>query len=251
MAARFVLLFLLVDDADVSELPSLIDDSTELWRIGPHTALLRRWLDELPELATCREPLRARFERSFHDYLQARAKEEGQKGTALTLDAHWEFRRHTIFTEPFLDQWIVSLGLDRDGAAEANLREARQLATDIVLLSNDLGSAARDTQQGEAPDDLNLIDTYARVRGWTREQTIEELIQQEREMVERYRALTSSEGKTDSFVSYVELLTALVDGNLASIYALDFRYRGVHHILDRLSMAEPNALRPASVATRD
>lgn len=236
LAARFTLLFFLVDDASESELPDLLANNAR-WSIGRYTGALRVWLAEFPEREGAHPRLQQRFAHAYHDYLAARRAEHGQRPRALSLDEHWEIRRRTIFMEPYLDLWLILLDVDLDTLAEAPLAQARGLAVDLVLLANDLASAGRDSKAGASPDDLNLIHTYARVHGESEGATVERLVTHYNGLIERYRAVTAralAERPGPHAESYVELLHGVVDGNVAAVRALGSRYPGSEPLMLRL-----------------
>lgn len=236
LVARFTLLFFLVDDASEGELPDLLA-SDAAWSIGRYTNTLRVWLAEFSERETGHPRLQQRFAHAYHDYLAARRAEHGQGTRVLSLEEHWDFRRRTIFMEPYLDLWMLLLRVDLDALAEAPFAEARGLAVDLVLLANDLASAERDSKTGASPDDLNLIHTYARVHAESEGATVERLIAHYNALVERYgaaiaRALAERPGPHAE--SYVEILNGVVDGNVASVRALGSRYPGSEPTMQRL-----------------
>lgn len=237
--ARFTLLFFLVDDAALEDLPDLLAANSD-WTIGRYTDALRVWLTDCRELASAPARLRERFARAYHDYLASRKAEHGHKQRLLTVEEHWTFRRRTIFMDPYLDLWMIMKGVDPDELAEAAFAEARALAVDLVLLANDLGSAQRDARGGASPDDLNLIQSYARKHGETEAAALERLVQLHNELVGRYRtalarAITARPGSHAQ--SYAEILTGTVEGNVASVLALGFRYPGAEPVMRRLTSA--------------
>lgn len=236
LVARFTLLFFLVDDASEGEVPNLLASDAP-WSIGRYTDALRVWLVEFPEREAGHPRLRLRFAHAYHDYLAARRAEHAQGARVLGLEEHWEFRRRTIFMDPYLDLWLLLFGVDLDAIAEASFAEARGLAVDLVLLANDLASAERDSKTGASPDDLNLIHTYARVHAESESLAVERLIAHYNGLVERYRAVTAralAERPGPHAESYVEILNGVVDGNIASVRALGSRYPGSEPTLQRL-----------------
>ena len=236
LVARFTLLFFLLDDATEGELPDLLaDDAT--WSIGRYTPALRTWLSEFTERERAHPRLRELFSHAYHDYLAARRAGHGQGARPLGVDEHWEFRRRTIFMDPYLDLWMILLDIDWDALAEAPFAEARGLAVDLVLLANDLGSAERDAKGGASPDDLNLIHTYARVHDETEAAALERLVAHYNALVERYRAVLAqalAERAGPHAVNYAEILNGVVEGNVASVRALGFRYPGSAPVMQRL-----------------
>jgi hypothetical protein len=244
VVARFTLLFFLVDDAEQGELPDL-STAEARWSIGRYTPALRAWLAELNEQATAPARLRQRFARAYHDYLAARRAEHGHRARPLDLQQHWAFRRRSIFMDPYLDLWMMLLGIDPDAVSEPPFLEARALAVDLVLLANDLGSAERDQLGGASPDDLNLIHAVAREHGVTESEALESLIEQYNQLIERYRAASTnalSSRPGPSGERYADLLTSVVEGNVASMRALGFRYPGAEHVLVRLASARLSGL---------
>ncbi|MFO0591083.1 MAG: terpene synthase family protein [Polyangiaceae bacterium] len=236
VAALFTLLFFYIDDAPAEELPSLLS-GTEPWTVGRLTPCMRAFLDEFREMTTCTEELRESLSRSYHGYLRARAEELHNKARPLSVDEHWAFRQKTIFMDPYIDHWMILLQLDTTTFSVASFAAARTLATDIVLLSNDLGSVERDRPDGASPDDLNLVDAFVRERGWSRVEAIERLIERHNQMVQDVRAALracADASGTESARSYAALLASIVDGNLGSLRALKFRYTGIAATLRRL-----------------
>lgn len=236
VAALFTLLFFYIDDAPPDELPSLVTGS-EPWSVGRLTPALRAFLDEFHELTVCTEELRGAFQRSYHGYLRARADELSHTAKALGVEAHWQLRRKTIFMDPYIDHWMILLGLDTTQFSVTSFAAARRLATDIVLLSNDLGSVERDRPEGESPDDLNLIDAHVREHGLSREETVERLIGEHNRMVASVRSALSDAANASGSPhahAYADLLAGIVDGNLGSLRALKFRYTGIAATLKRL-----------------
>jgi hypothetical protein len=231
VAARFTFLFFLVDDAEKPELDG------ERWAIGRFTPAMAAWRSEFVEQEAASPALVVALSRSFHDYLQARRSEHAQKSLLMTVEQHWAFRRRTIFMDPYLDHWMISLAIDPHRLDAGAFGDARQIATDIVLLSNDLGSTDRDQAGGQSPDDLNLVDTYAREEGATRAATVTRLVELHNQLVGRFRGAIARAGSRKPGPDadrYAELLTGVVDGNLASLHALDFRYRNVGAVLAAL-----------------
>jgi hypothetical protein len=236
LVARFTLLFFLVDDASEGELPDLLAADIS-WSIGRYTNALRAWLADFSERERAHARLRERFAHAYHDYLAARRAEHGQAKRALAVDEHWELRRRTIFMDPYLDLWLILLAVDLDALDEAPFAAARALAVDLVLLANDLASAERDASNGASPDDLNLIHTYARIHGETEVAALERLIVHHNVLVERYRASVVravAQRPGHNAENYAEILTGVVEGNVAAIRALGSRYPGAGPVMKRL-----------------
>lgn len=241
IAARFTFLFFLIDDAEPSELSRFVSDTAD-WSVGPLTTALRAWMSELPELESCPAQLRASFNSSFRAYLRARRLEPSLVSGKLSLEEHWKLRRETIFMDPYLDHWMISTGIDTSGFRLEDFSAARRLGTDIVLLSNDLGSVERDRKGGDSPEDLNLVDAYQELHACSREEAIRGLIGDHNQLVRRFRAALAAalgDAPSSAASAYAELLCGVVDGNLASLHALDFRYRNVEHLLKQLEQVTP------------
>jgi hypothetical protein len=237
VVARFTLLFFLVDDAAEGQLPNLLLDAAQ-WSIGRHTTALRRWLSEFSEHAPAHPRLRARFAHAYHDYLAARRVEHLNKSRPLGIEAHWVFRRRSIFMDPYLDLWMILRGIDLDALAEQDFAAARALAVDLVLLANDLASAERDAADGASPDDLNLIHSYARQHAESEASALERLVTLYNRLAAEYlaalaRACAARPG-TDA-ERYADVLSGVVQGNVASVLALGFRYPGAEAVMRRLS----------------
>jgi hypothetical protein len=142
--------------------------------------------------------------------------------------------------DPYLDLWMILDGVDLDELAEAEFARARALAVDLVLLANDLGSAERDARGGASPDDLNLIHSYAREHGEDEAATVERLIRLYNELVGRYRAALAqaiAARPSKHAQRYGEILCGVVEGNVASVLALGFRYPGAEPVMRRLISA--------------
>jgi hypothetical protein len=235
VAARLLVVFFCIDDAENPDVPDLTGRGAE-WSLGPLTPGLHAWLAELPELGTCPPALRESFTTSFHAYLGARRREASLSGE-LSLDEHWNVRRRTIFVDPYLDMWLISMAVDTERIQLSRFAEARRLVTDIVLLANDLGSVDRDRAGGDSRDEPNLVTTYGRARGWSQDEAIERLITHHNELVAACRAEIASARRAERSPhadTYADLLAAVADGNLATMWTLTFRYRGVDAILKQL-----------------
>lgn len=237
--ARFTLLFFLVDDAALDEVPDLLAENRP-WSIGRYTGALRTWLAETHELTAAKVGLRERFAHAYHDYLAARRAEHAHQAAPLGVDEHWAWRRRSIFMDPYLDLWLIIEGVELAELAQQPFAAARALAVDLVLLANDLASVERDAQGGASPDDLNLVHSYARAYGEAEPAALERLIQLHNEMVERYRAalaLAIAARPGPHALSYAEILTGVVEGNVAAVRALGFRYPGAEPVMQRLISA--------------
>jgi hypothetical protein len=239
VATRFTSLFFLVDDAELGELPDLLATEAS-WSIGRYTPALRGWLSEFHEQESAEPRLRERFARAYHDYLAARRAEHAHKTRPLDLAEHWAFRRRSIFMDPYLDLWLMLLGVELDAVAEAPFTTARELAVDLVLLANDLASLERDRRGGASPDDLNLVHTFARQHGVSDAEAQEQLIGEHNRLVQRYRAALESAVAArpgPHAERYADLLSGVIDGNVGSVRVLGFRYPGAEPTLQRLAAA--------------
>jgi hypothetical protein len=237
VVARFTLLFFLVDDAALAELPDLLA-SDAAWSIGRYTPALRAWLADFREQAAAPPELRERFAGAYHDYLAARKAEHLQKARPPNVAEHWAFRRRSIFMEPYLDLWLILRGVALQAVAHAPFAAARALAVDLVLLANDLGSAERDSQSGASPDDLNLIHSYAREHQESEAEAIERLLALHNQLAERYRGALSqavAAQASDDARRYADILSGVVAGNVAAVLALGFRYPGAAPLMQRLT----------------
>jgi hypothetical protein len=237
VVARFTLLFFLVDDAALSELSGV---GGAPWAIGRFSPALKRWLSDFDARTHADPPLRARFERAYHDYLAARLAEHAHHLRPPSVEEHWAFRRRSIFMDPYLDLWLMLGGVDLARLNSQGFAEARRMAVDLVLLANDLGSAERDSSGGASPDDLNLLHGYARELGLSDAGALEHLIELHEARVGDYRrrlaaAVANQPGPHAH--RYAELLHGVVDGNVASVLALAFRYPGAEPVMRRLSPA--------------
>jgi hypothetical protein len=234
VAARLLVVFFCIDDAENPDVPHLMGRGAE-WSLGPLTPGLHAWLAELPELRTCPRALRESFTTSFHAYLEARRREASP--AELSLDEHWNVRRRTIFVDPYIDMWLISMAVDTERFQLSRFAGARRLAPDIVLLANDLGSVERDRVGGESRGEPNLVTAYARARAWSQDEAIERLIARHNELVGAFRTELASARRAEGSPhadAYADVLAGTVDGNLATMWTLTFRYRGVEAILRRL-----------------
>lgn len=245
--ARFTLIFFCIDDAPNAAVDGFLPDTDAAWSIGPLTTALATWRDDVG-LASARPGLVRTFAAAFRDYLAARRAERSTahpSAAAADVDAHWALRRKTIFMDPYVCQWLVTLGIGVDSHAPPGFEAVYALGKDIVLLSNDLGSIDRDRPGGASPDDLNLVNAYAAAEGWDTERAVSELVPRHNRMVADYRegirAARLASGTPDAD-RYADLLTGVVDGNLGSLHALDFRYQRVEHVLAQLDWVVPRAL---------
>jgi hypothetical protein len=239
VVARFTALFFLVDDAELGELPDLLATEAS-WSIGRHTPALRSWLSEFHEQEAAAPRLRERFARAYHDYLAARRAEHAHKTRPLDLAEHWAFRRRSIFMDPYLDLWLILLGVELDAVGGAPFTTARELAVDLVLLVNDLASLERDRQGGASPDDLNLVHTFASQHGVPEAEAHELLVAEHNRLIRRYRAAseTAVAARPGPHAErYADLLSGVIDGNVAAVRALGFRYPGAGPMLPRLDAA--------------
>lgn len=231
--ARFTLIFFCIDDATTASLDAFLPDVDAAWSIGPLTGALETWRSDV-RLASARPALVRSFAQAYRDYLVARRSESGG---AIGVEGHWAARRKTIFMDPYVAQWIVTLGIGVDSFAPRGFEDAYALGKDIVLLSNDLGSIDRDRPGGDAPDDLNLVNAYREAEGWSLERALDELVERHNRMVADYRSSVEAARVAAASVDadrYADLLTGVVDGNLGSLHSLKFRYQRVEHVLARL-----------------
>ena len=93
---------------------------------------------------------------------------------------------------------------------------------------------------GASPDDLNLLHTYARERTVSEAEAFELLIAHHNQLVGDYRrrlqqAAAARPGPHAE--RYAQLLTGVVEGNVASVLALGFRYPGAAPAMARLHSA--------------
>ncbi|MEM7155227.1 MAG: terpene synthase family protein [Myxococcota bacterium] len=241
VAARFCLLFFCIDDAEPEELPDLTT-ADELWSVGPLTAPLRAWLAETDEVAQAPRIVRDSFTRNFHDYLEFRRAEPSSRQEALNVTEHWDFRRQTVFIEPYIDLWMMTMALDADSLTGDDVARCRRQVVDLVCLANDLGSLVRDRDGGDAEHDLNLVHTYQRENGWTEDQAVEHMVTEHNELVIEFRATIAAVCQriaTSDASGFADMLYGIVDGNRDALGVLHFRYPGVTSIIARLLTSRP------------
>ena len=204
------------------------DDSGDAAAIGSEHPAVAEWLRALERVGEGRSAL-ADFRASFADYRASLDEERRVDGSTLAREDYLQLRRRTIFVEPYLDHWRVSAGIDVDGPARATLRSGQELARDLIILANELGSLVRDTttEQGE----MNLIVRDAQLLG-SLEQAVDDAIAQYNALAEQLRALVCS--ARAELPAFTQLLTRVVDGNIATMRLLTRRYAQSTALLDRL-----------------
>lgn len=239
LAARFTLLFFLIDDADARELPALVGtpETRRAFDVGPLTPALEAWLHDVRTSVVVEPAMLERLGRSHQDYLAAR-RAEASTSPPSTLEAQWELRRRTIFMDPYLDHWMILRGMRAAPLADGKLAELRRLAIDLVLVSNDLGSIARDRAGGSSPDDLNLVHALALTTGGDVDLAIERTVERHNVWVLALRREATEVASADTR-EYLDLLIGVTDGNLSSLRALKARYPGVDGVLSRLLSVGP------------
>jgi hypothetical protein len=238
IAARFVLTFLSIDDAEPAEVRRLLP-APERWGLAAYLPALRAWLEEFDELRTCVPAAARALATSFDDYLAARRHEVDVDRATITFEDAWSLRTRTIFNAPYVAHWLVSLDL-YDASFESDLALACQrLATEIIFVLNDLTSVDKDGADGGVSADLSIVAIHRRDTGASLDRAVAHFTDLHNAMVRRYRALahdaaTSGPAKLGR---YVELLTAVVTGNRrAHELTLRTRYRArVAGILAQLS----------------
>ncbi|MCH9682890.1 MAG: terpene synthase family protein [Deltaproteobacteria bacterium] len=236
IAARLCLLFFCIDDAEPDELTDLTTP-TKLWDVGPLTPYLARWRAEFVEMERAAASVTACFTQGFHDYLRHRAEEPASRGRALPLAEHWTCRRQTVFIDPYVDQWILSMGLSPNRIAHPAFDRCRRIVIDVVLIANDLGSLERDRVGGEAEHDLNLVHTYMRDNGWSEAGTVEHLTRMHNELIAEFRRASRvavAELGTDDAAAFADVMCGIIDGNRAALGVLHFRYPGIAEVVARL-----------------
>lgn len=240
VAARFCLLFFCIDDADPEALPDLTADA-DRWSVGRLTPSLRRWLAETPQIERADQRVQLAFADGFHEYLRFRRAEPDQRRDDLGIEEHWTVRRQTVFIEPYIDLWLMTMGLSHPDTHEllhtSKTAACRRLVVDLVLVANDLGSLERDRDGAEAEHDLNLVHTYQRDLGLDESAAVDHLVTLHNTKVQDFCArLEALRTATDhpAMDGFVDLLLGIVDGNRAALGVLHFRYPDVASIVARL-----------------
>lgn len=251
-AARFLSLFLHVDDAPPHMLGRLPRDGE--WVGGELEPVWRAWSQEIVARCKCSGALVGNLQRSFRRCLAAIRHESTLEPLLLSLQEHWDIRRRTIFVDPYLDLWLVLLGFDDVDGVLAAFGEVRVQAVEIILLCNDLASLQRDRPGGLSPHDLNLVDTYARVRTTATDAAFEHMVTLHNVLVGRFRDtvdhLARASGGPEGEV-YADLLTQVVDGHWKTLWALPDRYPGSSEVLRRLSLVRGGPATTRGGRTRD
>lgn len=221
-AAQFTAIFLYFDDHT-----ACVDDDVEHPAIG-------EWLAELERIGNGGSAL-ADFRLSFADYRASLEQERDLDRSTLAREDYLRLRRRTIFVEPYLDHWRVSLGIDVDPEAPTRelLATGQSLARDLIMLANDLGSLVRDTtaEHGE----MNLI-----VRDAERLGSIDPLGAATDRAIAEYNKLAGQlrELMPELDAKLARLLTRVVDGNLATMKLLTRRYAQSTPLLARLLLIQ-------------
>ncbi len=255
-AARFTAIFLYLDDTTN---PTVMAD--DRWR-GFHDALmstldkgpggtthpaLREWLEEFDAPSRQAPTARADFDASFADYCRSLDDERGADLSAMTEAEFWALRRRTIFVEPYLDHWRVSMGLEvkADDAARDALHQGQALARDLIILANDLGSLQRDSTSETTEMSVVLWDVAE--RGCSLEagaaaarQHYDQLLEQLRTQLDRLR------DEAPWGPRFADLIGRVVDGNLDTMVCLGQRYAQSTRWLDGLARLGEPADAPAA-----
>lgn len=209
VASRLLVAFLSIDDADPAEVRSLLGGGGPDGPLGC-PPLLRAWIDQFDEMAAAAPRLRSALEASLRDYLRARLDEVELAGTIDSVERAWALRARTIFTAPYLDHWLVSLGIDDESVFAAPFLELRRLATELTFLFNDLGSLGEDG--GDDSASVSILDVLRRSRGWSLERATDHLVAVHDDIAARYGALLAEmrAGREPPAPREVELLARVI-----------------------------------------
>lgn len=243
-AIRLLVLFLWLDDLAASR---ALDD--EQWRLHLqelHLAVLgcpsslsaghrhwSIWLDEYTAVA--RSPrARALFAARLSRFLVELDNERRVDRSSIGIERYWEIRRETIFVKVFGDYWRGCLGIELSALDEIRVRVLQDLACEVIVMSNDLASVARE-QQGR---DLNLVFVLTGL-GTLLSEAIDAVVGDHNDAVERYRSereqVLAGEPRGSALGAYIGLLTVQISGNWVSMVELSERYPRCAAVIGRLA----------------
>ena len=224
VAARLLAVFLLFDDRDVRHVrPKPFLAESKGGQILDVVPGLRSWLDEFRPARICSPRRGDAFMRSLEDYLAARGTEIEAVSSARSMEECRALRARTFFAAPWMEHWLISMGIDDVAFDEAPVRRCSALATELAYTLNDLVSHEKDGSDGGASRDLNVVRTHQRLSGCSSNEAIDHFVGLHNALAEEYgRAITRARrGASGSVHCYLELLTwAVVEGNKRAHEAL-------------------------------
>lgn len=228
--ATLLLVFFGLDDSSVDIPDTVVDDS---WSCGRFTPSMRLWLAGFHELEST--PLGRRwFSKVFHDYLRA-AKSEFSQETTATIEAHWASRNQTVFVWPFIVAAAIVHDIDIESMGDL-FESCCSDSTDAIWLANDLGSRGRLRESDPNDGDINILDTYRRIHGWTEEAAYDHAIHQYNHLIDKLHSqfdeLRRRTSERDASI-YIDMLCSTVEGNLVAMQKLGFRYAGIGELTER------------------
>lgn len=243
--AKFTAIFLYLDDTTHPQVmsadrwaafhASLIALLRGAGQGAEHSALLD-WLAELRRVGAGAPDALADFDDSFLDYCLSLDDERRATPAAMSAQEFLDLRRRTIFVEPVLNQWRVSMGINVPPSDPFRplLMAAQGMARDLVIFANDLGSLARDSTAEATEKNLILHDA---LRGDGQlGPAAERAIAAYNALVERLEQKLA-EGRTAGApfcAALADVLQGLVNGNLDSMAILEARYARSEPYLRRL-----------------
>jgi hypothetical protein len=154
----------------------------------------------------------------------------------MTISAYKQLRPRLIFVEEYMWTWLLSERLDFTSEGLEHTTRLRYLASELVYLTNDLGSAEKDRIVGADP---NLVVLIEREQQKSEHAAVADVIQLHNDTVAEYRAeLELLRGRHWSTpvrgIAWVMEFT--VRGNLHTTRRLSAtRYPGSKAALDQLS----------------
>lgn len=235
VATTFTLIFFFLDDVEPGVLRELLTGSGRSMPVYDLPAV-RAWFSDFPELERCAPANRSAFETSFQIYLEAIRDELDIDPSTITVAQQWHLRRRNAFIDPYFDAWNVALDLRVIDSHCA--RRLREIAKDLILIANDLGSLARDSVRGGDLADLNLVHTYCREHSIDTDAACNELTALHNDLAREFETRCADLIEADPIAApdTIGLLRSVVDGNMRAMRALERRYAGSKARLDALSV---------------
>ncbi len=241
LAAKFVALFFLLDDADtvaVAEHRDHVDRMIAAPDAEPRAPFDRLLSSISHELRAANAPDRLFFA-CWRDTCAAIEKERRTGGEMVSLEELCEVRQDSAAAHPYIHLWFAMRRLDlREDELRATLR-LRRLAVEQIMLCNDLGSIDKDMKEGAAEPNYALF--VLRERGLPSiEAAVDDLVERYNRQIdtlaaERRALLAQHPG--DRMAQLLNLVLMSVDGNWQATKEM-LRLRYTDRGLDRLRQVE-------------
>jgi len=237
VASKFLMVFALLDDmadADFDVFHQFLTGAGSNRSGEPPSPAYRFYASFLESLASAAGNTRD-FEAAFGQECNGvRSKRTSEPSS---FEEFQRVRAETVAVVPYVKMWVAMMGIRFSTEQEQLLEELQllQTVTEIVYLSNDLGSLDREEQEG----DLNAI-VFLTKRG-TRQAAIEAVIGLHDSKLNDYwshRTSLMERASRDQaagvFVPFLELLDVNITGNLATMKLLTGRYSDRGKVLVRM-----------------